>query len=122
LVAHGQQLGGQGGQVHLIAQAGPEPLDDPGCVVAAPVEAPVDRLLDAAAGGREHRRHRQGRPGHRQAGAAAQEPTQRQHHRGVTSAAANATQRSCWRSTPRARRKRTTTAPSVAALTNASTA
>jgi len=35
LVHHGQQLGGQGGQVHLIAQAGPEPLDDPGCVVAA---------------------------------------------------------------------------------------
>ena len=38
-------------------------------VVAAPVEAAVDRLLDAAAGRLEHRGHGQGGGGHGQAGA-----------------------------------------------------
>jgi hypothetical protein len=39
----------QGVQVDLVAQPGPEGLDEPGGVVAGPVEAAVDRLLDAAA-------------------------------------------------------------------------
>src|SRR4029450_5905027 len=50
LVDYGQQIGGQGGQVDLVTQAGAEGLDDPGRVVAAAVEAPVHGLLDAAAG------------------------------------------------------------------------
>jgi hypothetical protein len=36
-------------QVHLIAQASAERLDSPGRIVAAAVEAPVDRLLLAGA-------------------------------------------------------------------------
>jgi hypothetical protein len=38
----------QGVQVNLVAQPDPEGLDDAGRVVAAPVEAPGDRLLEAA--------------------------------------------------------------------------
>jgi hypothetical protein len=62
LVDHGQQLGGQGVQVDLVAQAGREPLDGAGGVVAAAVEAPVDQVLDAAPGGLEQRGHGQGGP------------------------------------------------------------
>jgi hypothetical protein len=49
LVDHRQQLGPQHVQVHLIAQASAERLDSPGRIVAAAVEAPVDRLLLAGA-------------------------------------------------------------------------
>jgi hypothetical protein len=61
-VGHGEQLGRQGVQVDPLAQAGAEGGDRPGGVVAVPVEAAVDRGLDAAAGrleaGREaHRLH-----------------------------------------------------------------
>src|SRR6266536_6158070 len=73
LVDYGQQLAGQGVQVDLLAQPGAEPLDGLGGVVAAPVEAPVDRLLDAVAGRLERRGHGQGGAGHSQAGASAQE-------------------------------------------------
>ena len=45
-VDHGQQLAVQGVQVHLVAEAGREPLDGAGGVVAATVEAPVDQGLD----------------------------------------------------------------------------
>src|SRR5215213_6871637 len=45
-VDHGQQLAVQGVQVHLVAEAGREPLDGAGGVVAAAVEAPVDQGLD----------------------------------------------------------------------------
>jgi hypothetical protein len=62
-----QQLGRQGVQVHLVAEAGAEPLDGQGCVVLAPVEAQVDRLLDAAAGRLEQGGHGQGGRGHRPA-------------------------------------------------------
>jgi len=51
--------------------------------VAAPVEAPVDRLLDAAAGRLEHRRCGQGGGGHHQAGLAAEQLPQPQDHPGV---------------------------------------
>jgi hypothetical protein len=52
LVDHGQRLGPQHVQVHLIAQVSAERLDSPGRIVAAAVEAPVDRLLLAGAPGR----------------------------------------------------------------------
>jgi hypothetical protein len=81
LLHHRQQLAGEGVHVHLLAQAGAERLDRLGGVVAAAVEAAVDRLLDAAATTR------------------ASTPV---------TAAANANQRSCRRSVPRARRKRST--------------
>src|SRR6266545_4687737 len=67
---HGQQLGGQGVQVDLLAQPGTEYLDGPAGVVTASVEAPVDRPLDVAAGRLERRGHRDD---HRQ---------QRHHDRG----------------------------------------
>jgi hypothetical protein len=63
LLDHRQQLASQGLEVDLLAQPGAERL-----VVAAPVEAAVHRLLDAAAGRLEHRSHGQGRPGYDQAG------------------------------------------------------
>jgi hypothetical protein len=44
-------------RVNLVAPAGPEGLDDPSCVVAAPVEAAVHRRLDPPVGGLEHRGH-----------------------------------------------------------------
>jgi hypothetical protein len=39
---HGEQLGGQGVQVNLLAQPGAERLNRLGGVVAAAVKAPVD--------------------------------------------------------------------------------
>src|SRR5215211_6551540 len=45
-----QQVGGEGAEVDLVAQAGAECADRLGGVVLAPVEAAVDRLLDAVAG------------------------------------------------------------------------
>jgi hypothetical protein len=51
VVDHGQQLGVQGVQVDLVAQAGREPLEGAGGVRAAAVEAAVDQLLDPAAQG-----------------------------------------------------------------------
>ena len=73
-------------QIDLVAQPDAERLDGPGGVVAAAVEAPVDPLLDAAAGRLEHRRHGQGGPRHDQAGTLGQQPAQPQHHRGVPQA------------------------------------
>jgi len=70
-------------QVELVAQVGAERLDRLGGVVAAAVEAPVDRLLDAAAGRLEHPGHGQGGGGHDQAGVAAEQLAQSQHHGGV---------------------------------------
>src|SRR6266545_4789963 len=69
----GRQLGGQGVKVDLLMQPGTEHLDGPAGVVATPVEAPVDRLLDAPAGRLERRGHRQGRPGHHQRGVLAEQ-------------------------------------------------
>jgi hypothetical protein len=51
--------------------------------VAAPVETPVDGLLDAPARRLEHRRDRQGSAGHGQAGALGQQPPQAEHDGGV---------------------------------------
>ena len=51
----------QGVQVDLVAQPGPEGLDEAGGVVAAPVEAAVDLVLDAAAQGLEQGGHGQTR-------------------------------------------------------------
>jgi hypothetical protein len=90
--------------------------------VAAAVEAAVHRGLDAAAGRLERGRHRQGRRAGRQRqdrhGHAGR---QEQHRRGIhrhadhdhhrqhpVRAAANASQRSCRRSVPRARWNRST--------------
>jgi hypothetical protein len=50
LVGYGEQLSGEGVEVDLVAQAGAVGLDGLGRAVLAPVEAPVDGLLDAAAG------------------------------------------------------------------------
>ena len=54
--------------------------------MAAPVEAPVDRRLDAATGRLEQRRHRQGRSRHGQAGVPAEQLTQAQSHHGIGAA------------------------------------
>ena len=62
--------------------------DGAGGVVAAAVEAPVDPLLDAAAGRLEGRGHGQGGAGHDQAGVSAQELAEPQHHRGVAASQA----------------------------------
>jgi hypothetical protein len=48
----------------LVAEARAEPLDSPGRVVLTPVEAQVDRLLDAATGRLEQGGNGQGRRGH----------------------------------------------------------
>jgi hypothetical protein len=50
LVDHPQHPGRARVQIGLVAQAGAERLDGLGRVVLAAVEAPVDPLLDAAAG------------------------------------------------------------------------
>jgi hypothetical protein len=55
LVDHGEQLGREGVKVDRLAQPGAQRRDGPGGVVAAPIEAPVHRLLDAAAGRLEQR-------------------------------------------------------------------
>jgi hypothetical protein len=55
-------------------------------VRAAPVEAPVDRLVDAAAGRLEGGGHGQGGPGHGQAGVAAQQLPEPQDDRSVPAA------------------------------------
>ena len=83
LVGHGQQLDGHAVQVDLLVQPIAERGDPLGGVVAAAVEAPVDRGLDAAAGRLEQRGHGQGRPGHHQRGVSAQELAQAQDHPGV---------------------------------------
>src|SRR5215204_5347108 len=76
LVDQGQQLGREGVQVDLLVQPPAERLDGGRGVVAAPVEAPVDGLLDPAAGRLEQGGHGQGGPGHGQAGVPAQELAQ----------------------------------------------
>jgi hypothetical protein len=86
LLDHRQQLGAEGIQVELVPQVGAERLDRLGGVLAASVEAAVNRLLDAAAGRLEHGRDRQGGPGHDQAGVPAEQLAQSQHHRGVAPA------------------------------------
>src|SRR5512133_1242654 len=53
LVDHGQELGRERVQVDLFPEPSAERLDGLGRVVAAAVEAPVDRLLNAATGGPE---------------------------------------------------------------------
>ena len=73
----------KGVQVDLLAQADAERRDGPGGVVAAAVEAPVDGVLDAAAGRLDRCGDRQGRASDHQAGVPAQELTQSQDHRGV---------------------------------------
>src|SRR5829696_4508084 len=72
LVDHGQQLGREGVQVDLLVQLAAERLDGGGGVVAAPVEAPVDGLLDPAAGRLEQGGHGQG--GHVDAGHPPEQP------------------------------------------------
>jgi hypothetical protein len=72
LVDHRQQLGGQRLQVQLLARAGAERCDGGGGVIAPAVEAPVHRVLDAAAGGLERRGDRQRGDRHRQARGAAE--------------------------------------------------
>src|SRR5215207_2726511 len=67
LVDHAQQLGVQGGQVDLVAQADREAVHGAGGVVAAAVEAPVDQVLDPAAQGLEQGGGGQGGGGHGQA-------------------------------------------------------
>ena len=67
LVNDRQQLGGEGIEVDLVAQADAERFDRLGGVVLASVEAPVNRLLDAAAGRLEQGGHGQGGPGDRPA-------------------------------------------------------
>jgi hypothetical protein len=73
LVDHGRQRV----QVDLVAQADAERLDRLGGVVLAAVEPPIhNRLLDAAAGRLEQRRHGQGRAGHRPARRTPTHPTE----------------------------------------------
>jgi hypothetical protein len=86
LLDHSQQLGGQGVQVDLLAQPGAEGRHCLGGVVAAPVEAPVDRGLDPPAGRLEHRGHGQGRGRHHQGGIPAQQLTQPENHQGIATA------------------------------------
>ncbi len=61
---HGQQLGMEGVQVDLVPQPHREPLQGTGRVIAAPVEAPVDKVLDAAAQRLEQRGHQERGGGH----------------------------------------------------------
>jgi hypothetical protein len=68
LVRHGEEFGRDRVQVDLIAQAGAECLDGLSRVVPAAVEAPIHRLLDAAAGRLEQGRHGQGGGGHNPGG------------------------------------------------------
>jgi hypothetical protein len=86
LVDHGQQLGVQHVQVHLVTQAGPEGLDDPGRVVAAAVEPPFHRGLDAAAGRLEQRGHGQGGGRHNQGGLPAEMLAQPEDDEGIATA------------------------------------
>ena len=86
LVNDREEFGREGTEVDLVAQAGAERPDSPGHVVAAPVEAPVHRLLDAAAGRLEGRGHGQGGGGHREAGAVGQETAEPEDHRAVPEA------------------------------------
>src|SRR5215211_3554283 len=67
LVDHAQQLGVQGGQVDLVAEADREGVHGAGGVVAAAVEAPVDQVLDPAAQRLEQGGGGQGQGGHGQA-------------------------------------------------------
>ena len=60
LVDDCQQFGRQGAQLDLVPQAGAERRHRPGSVIAAPIEASVDQVLDAAPGGLEQGRHDQG--------------------------------------------------------------
>ena len=84
----------QGVQVDLVAQPGPEGLDDPGRVVAAAVKPPVHRSLDAAAGRLEQRGHGQSGGGHNQAGAlGGQQPAEPKHHGHIAGAEQQAEQR-----------------------------
>src|SRR4029450_1867572 len=74
LVDRGQQLVREAVQGDVVTQGGGEGLDGPGRVVAAAVEAAVDRGLDAAAGRLEQGGHGQGGPGHGPTGRAVAEP------------------------------------------------
>ena len=67
----------------MVAQTGPEPLDDPGGVVASPVEPLIHHGLDPAAGRLEQRRHGQGGPGNGQARVPAQNLAEDQGGGGV---------------------------------------
>jgi hypothetical protein len=51
LVHHREQLDRQRIEIELLTQAGAEHLDGHGRVVLAPVETPVNRLLDARRAG-----------------------------------------------------------------------
>src|SRR6266545_4691707 len=64
LVDHREQLGSETVEVDLGMQPGAECLDGPGRVVAAPVEAPIDGLLDAPAGRLEQAGDGQSGAGH----------------------------------------------------------
>jgi hypothetical protein len=83
LANRGQQLGREGVQVDLLVHAGAEGRDGLGGVVAAAVEAPVDRGLDAAVGWPGQCGHGKGRAGHDQAGTLAQELAQAEDDEGV---------------------------------------
>jgi hypothetical protein len=63
VIDHGQQLDRERVQVHLLAQPRAEGFHSPSGVVAAPVEAPIHRGLDAAPGRPEDRGRGQGGAG-----------------------------------------------------------
>ena len=67
LVNYGHQLGREGVQVDLVAEAGAERLDGLGRVVAAPVEAPVHHRLNTVTDGPEDRGRGQGAGSHQPA-------------------------------------------------------
>jgi hypothetical protein len=90
LVHHGEQLGRQGVQINLVAEADAEGLHRRGRVVPAAVKAPVDHCLRAASGRLEQGRHDQGRPSHHPARRVAAHPAeqlpQHQHRAAVDGA------------------------------------
>jgi hypothetical protein len=57
LVEHAQQLGRERVEVNLVAEPEAEGLDGSGCVIASPVEAPVDPALDTTPYRLEQRGH-----------------------------------------------------------------
>jgi hypothetical protein len=76
LVDHGQQLGGERVQVHVVVQADAEAHGHLASIMAAPVEPAVDQLRDVAGGRLEQHGRRQRRSGHGQAGASGQQPAE----------------------------------------------
>ena len=83
------ELGAQPLELDLLAQPGPERLQRPLCVVAAPVEAPVDEPLHPAAQRQEQRGDDERRHGDREVRAAGERGEDRlagEHEPGVRGA------------------------------------